>query len=523
MLVDKTKGVELMAKVTRITMANEADKAQKRVAVYCRVSSGSADQLNSLANQIKYYTQYVKKHKDWTLVDIFADEAITGTRADIRPEFQRMIRMCELKQVDLVFTKSMARFARNTKDSLEYTKKLKLLGVAILFEKEGINTLSVGDEMLINTFAAIAEEESMSISQNLRLANVKRMENGEYVCSNAPYGYRLIDKQLIIEPTEADVVRWMFKSFLDGKSTDYISYHLKKAGIKSKGGKKWSRTGVNYVLTNEKYIGDSLYQKKYGLPTVPFTKKYNKGEMDQYYATATHEGIIDPETFARVQTLMNAKGGSHNKGGERTTYILSGKIKCAECGSTYKRKVSKGVVKWVCALHAKGTELCESNYVDEALIHQAFNRMVNKLRFGNIPILHNAEKWLETAMSKNKRGNQSAAILSEEIAGLNSKLMMLEQLRTKGYLQPDAYHTQAREIKNALQKKKDERMKLMESTYGETVESIRKARHHLEELKEPLENFDENLFGNIVRTVQIDKANQVTFTLLCGLKFTERM
>ena len=219
MLVDKTKGVELMAKVTRITMANETDKEQKRVAVYCRVSSGSADQLNSLANQIKYYTQYVKKHKDWTLVDIFADEAITGTRADIRPEFQRMIRMCELKQVDLVITKSMARFARNTKDSLEYTKKLKLLGVAILFEKEGINTLSVGDEMLINTFAAIAEEESMSISQNLRLANVKRMENGEYVCSNAPYGYRLINKQLVIDQDEAAVVRMIYDSYLQGIST----------------------------------------------------------------------------------------------------------------------------------------------------------------------------------------------------------------------------------------------------------------------------------------------------------------
>ena len=523
MLVDKTKGVELMAKVTRITMANEADKGQKRVAVYCRVSSSSADQLNSLANQIKYYTQYVKKHKDWTLVDIFADEAITGTRADIRPEFQRMIRMCELKQVDLVITKSMARFARNTKDSLEYTKKLKLLGVAILFEKEGINTLSVGDEMLINTFASIAEEESMSISQNLRLSNIKRMENGEYVCSNAPYGYRLQNKTLVIEHEEAANVQAIFGYFLQGVSTEDIASMMNADDIPRKNGKVWTRAAINYILTNEKYIGDSLYQKKYGLPTVPFTKKYNKGEMDQYYATGTHEGIIDPAVFAKAQTLMNAKGESHNKGGERTTYILSSKIQCAECGSTYKRKVCKGVVKWVCALHAKGKELCESNYVDEALIHEAFVRMVNKLRFGNISVLRNAEKWLETALTKNKRGNQSASILSEEIAGLNSKLMMLEQLRTKGYLQPEAYHTQARAVKNALQKKKDERMKLMESTYGETIEAIGKARHHLEELKEPLDNFDENLFGNIVRSVQINKANQVTFTLQCRMKFTERM
>ena len=266
-----------MPKVTRIEFANEPEKQKKRVAVYCRVSSGSADQLNSLANQEKYYAMYVKRHTDWTLVDVFADEAITGTRADIRPEFQRMIRMCELKQIDMIITKSMARFARNTKDSLEYTKKLKLLGVAVIFEKEGINTLSVGDEMLINTFAAIAEEESMSISQNLRLANKKRMESGEYVCSNAPYGYRLINKQLVIEPTEAGVVREIYELYLSGLSADDIADKLTGDNKKPAIGKRWSRTSVAYILSNEKYIGDSLYQKKYGPPTVPFTKKYNKG------------------------------------------------------------------------------------------------------------------------------------------------------------------------------------------------------------------------------------------------------
>lgn len=512
-----------MPKVTRIEFANEPEKQKKRVAVYCRVSSGSADQLNSLANQEKYYTLYVKRHPDWTLVDVFADEAITGTRADIRPEFQRMIRMCELKQIDMIITKSMARFARNTKDSLEYTKKLKLLGVAVIFEKEGINTLSVGDEMLINTFAAIAEEESMSISQNLRLANKKRMESGEYVCSNAPYGYRLINKQLVIEPTEAGVVREIYELYLSGLSADDIADKLTGDNIKPAIGKRWSRTSVAYILSNEKYIGDSLYQKKYGLPTVPFTKKYNKGEVDQYYAEGTHEGIIEPDVFTRVQELMSSRGGSHNKGGDRAAYTLTGKIKCAECGSTYKRKLCKGNVSWVCALHAKGKELCDSNYVDEDYIYKAFMNMVNKLRFGSVPVLKNAEHLLDSAAMKGKRVNQSASILSENISALNSKLLMLEQLRTKGYLQPEVYQAQANAIRVALQKKKDERVRAMDSAYGAAMEAIRNTIHQLEKLDEPIENFDAELFENIVDTVTIDKSDNVTFTLKRGLRFTERM
>lgn len=512
-----------MPKVTRIEFANEPEKQKKRVAVYCRVSSGSADQLNSLANQEKYYAMYVKRHPDWTLVDVFADEAITGTRADIRPEFQRMIRMCELKQIDMIITKSMARFARNTKDSLEYTKKLKLLGVAVIFEKEGINTLSVGDEMLINTFAAIAEEESMSISQNLRLANKKRMESGEYVCSNAPYGYRLINKQLVIEPTEAGVVREIYELYLSGLSADDIADKLTGDNKKPAIGKRWSRTSVAYILSNEKYIGDSLYQKKYGLPTVPFTKKYNKGEVDQYYAEGTHEGIIDSDVFTRVQELMSSRGGSHNKGGDRAAYTLTGKIKCAECGSTYKRKLCKGNVSWVCALHAKGKELCDSNYVDEDYIYKAFMNMVNKLRFGSVPVLKNAERLLDSAAMKGKRGNQSASILSEDISTLNSKLLMLEQLRTKGYLQPEVYQAQANAIRVALQKKKDERVRAMDSAYGKAIETIRNTIHQLEKLDEPIENFDAELFENIVDTVTIDKSDNVTFTLKRGLRFTERI
>ena len=183
-----------MPDVRLITPITKQNAQKTQVAAYCRVSSNSADQLNSYAAQIRTYKKVIGARKDWELVDIFADEGLTGMKSDTRDEFQRMIRMCELKQIDLIVTKSISRFARNTKDALAYVRKLRLLGVGVLFEKEGISTLSMGDEMLLNTFSALAQEESQSISMNQRLSIVKRMELGEYVDSNAPYGYRLVNK-----------------------------------------------------------------------------------------------------------------------------------------------------------------------------------------------------------------------------------------------------------------------------------------------------------------------------------------
>ena len=285
-----------------------------RVAAYCRVSSSSADQLNSYARQIDVYTKYIKSKPEWQFVDVFADEGISGMKADNRPEFQRMMRMCELRKIDLIVTKSISRFARNVKDALEYARRLKHIGVGVQFEKEGINTLSLGDEMLLNTFTAIAQEESKSISQHQRLSIVKRMELGEYVDSNAPYGYRLVNKQLEIYEPEAEVVRAIFAMYLNGMSTQEIAFELTRQGIPTKNGKeKWKSTKVSYLLSNEKYIGDSQYQKTYRDTTVPFKQFKNRGEEDMYYATDTHTAIMDKDTFDKVQALQNKRKSQFSK------------------------------------------------------------------------------------------------------------------------------------------------------------------------------------------------------------------
>lgn len=218
-----------MATVTVISPVTGKPVEHKRVAAYCRVSTNSADQQNSYNTQVRYYTRYIKSRTEWTLVDIFADEGLSGTSSEKRENFQRMITMCELKQIDLVVTKSVSRFARNVKETLEYVRKLKLLGIGVVFEKEGINTLSMGDEMLLNTFAAIAQEESVSISQNVRFSIKKKMESGEYINGCVPFGYRLENKVMIPFEPEAEIVRSLFQGYLNGASLTELCRYLENS------------------------------------------------------------------------------------------------------------------------------------------------------------------------------------------------------------------------------------------------------------------------------------------------------
>ena len=209
---------------------------------------------------------------------------------------------------DLIITKSVSRFGQNVMDSLSYARKLKLLGIGIQFEENGINTLALGDEMLLSTFAAIAQEESKAISQNQRLSIVKRMESGESVDSNAPYGYRLRNKQLEIYEPEAEVVRTIYQLYLNGWSTSEIARELTSKGVPTKlGNEIWKPFRVSYILSNERYIGDSLYQKTCRDTTVPFKQSVNRGQEDMYYATGTLPSIIDRETFEKVQALLKKR------------------------------------------------------------------------------------------------------------------------------------------------------------------------------------------------------------------------
>lgn len=495
-----------------------------RVAAYCRVSSNSADQQNSYANQIRIYTSLIQRKKEWELVEIFADEGLSGMKAQNRTEFQRMIKMCEQHRIDLIVTKSVSRFARNAKESLEYVRKLKLLGVGIQFEKEGIHTLALGDEMLLNTFSAIAQEESKAISQNQRLSIQKRMQDGEYVDSNAPYGFRLVEKTLVVYEPEAVIVRTMFENYLNGYSTAEIARDLNSQGIKTKTGKSvWRSSKVAYILGNERYCGDCKYQKTYRDTTVPFKQFRNRGQEDMFYASMTHAPLIDRDTFDKVQLLLKKRQDIFGKSTTQNIYPLTSRIQCSECGSYFRRRIVSGTAKWGCSKHILDRTQCNSNYYSEERIYDAFIAMVNKLCFSEYDILGQTLLRLESAELKHKQRNTVAQEISRSIAELNAKLVMVEQLHSKGYLQDEIHKAQVREINDQLRQLKRERRNEFSSGITSMIGELERLKKLLEELEEPLDRFDEKLFSEIVQTISISHRDEMTITLIGGLRFTEML
>ncbi len=513
-----------MPEVTRIVPIGQRAIKKIRVAAYCRVSTNSADQLNSYATQIRVYTTMIQRKPEWELVEVFADEGISGTAADKREEFMRMIRMCELKKIDLIITKSVSRFARNVKETLEYVRKLKLLGVGVQFEKEGINTMSLGDEMLLNTFAAIAQEESVAISQHIRLSNRKRMSNGTYISSNAPYGYRLIEGTLVIYEDEAKIVRWIYQSYANGMSIGEIARSLEKCGVMTKQRQRhWRYDVIVYILSNERYIGDSLYQKCFNSPMLPFKKTVNRGEEDQFYVKGTHLPIIDRQLFEAVQMLLKSRREKHDHASGLNKYPLTSRIQCLECGSFYRRRIVNGCISWGCSKHIADRTQCDSQYYREERIYDAYVGLVNKLRFSDEDMLAESIRLLDLAIAMKKRKSIQAQVASETLAELNTKLLMLEELRRKGYLAPEIYEGQAKTIRNQIHDIKQQKVEASKSKLEEVQAEIGELRKKLNQYEDPLEQFNENLFKETVKSVTIDKNRRITFTLLGDLTFTETL
>lgn len=511
-----------MPQVTMISPATRQAADKRRVAAYCRVSSGSDEQQHSYASQIRIYTAMINSRSDWQLVEIFADEGISGTSTEKRTEFQRMITMCENHEIDLIITKSVSRFARNVKDTLEYVRKLKLLGVEVMFEKEGISTLSLGDEMLLNTFAAIAQEESMAISQNLRLSIRKRMAEGTYVNSSTPYGLVYKSKQdIAVSERDADVVNRIYEEYLRGKSMGEIARGLEDDGVLTANGKsKWRPQRISYILTNEKYIGDTLLQKSFSTSGFPFKRVKNRGEEDRFYVKDTHVPIINKEQFQSVSELIADRKERFDRNRTYNRYILTGMVVCKECGAKYIRRIINGEVYWVCSTKVADTHKCVSHYLKEREIYETIMAMLNKLRFDESILLH-AEQLLSNAVTVSRRNSVQASVANQSIAELNTKLLNIEKLRSKGYLAPEICQAQSRAIEKELSLLKEKRQRIYNSKISVALEEVQKLRTIINQIEEPLESINEQLFSDVIKGLAINQEKILLITLSCGLCFEE--
>lgn len=376
------------------TAENRSKYRQLRVAAYCRVSTELEEQQNSYQVQITYYTDLINKNKDWTLAGIFADEGISGTQTKKRTEFNRMIRLCKNKKIDLIICKSASRFARNTVDCLENVRLLKSLGIGVIFEKENINTLTMTSEFMIALYGSFAQAESESISKNVSMGVQMAFREGKvrYQYKNW-LGYKKGDDGTPkIVPEEAETVKFIYKKFLDGYATKEIADMLNMNGITTaRGVSDWQANAVCRILRNEKYTGDALLQKTYTVDCITHKHKKNNGERAMYLVTDCHPAIIDRDMFNLVQQEL-ARRNSKRKVSSKTTteqgkysskYALTELLICGECGTPFRRCTWNvhGIkrIVWRCISRLDhGSRYCHNSpTIHEEPLHKAIVKAIN--------------------------------------------------------------------------------------------------------------------------------------------------
>ena len=343
----------------------------KKVAAYVRVSSGKDAMLHSLSAQISYYSAYIQKNPQWEYAGVYVDEARTGTK-DTRIEFQRLLSDCKQGKIDMIVTKSISRFARNTLTVLETVRELKNLGIDVYFEKENIHSLSEDGELMLTLLSSFAQEESLSVSENCKWRIRDKFKRGVPFNSRT-LGYIYENGNFEVDFSEAKIVGMIFEDYLNGMGMLMIARKLEKMKIKPRHSTKWNKNSVRTILQNEKYTGDLILQKTFIKDHISKKHCINKGELPKYYVEKSHEPIIDKDTFLRAQDEITKRAKKYSKGSNLNTYAFTSKIKCNLCGKNYNRKIAASGTRyekpvWICStFNTYGKKHCPSSQIPEEI------------------------------------------------------------------------------------------------------------------------------------------------------------
>ncbi len=520
-----------------------ASKRQLRVAAYCRVSTDDEEQLTSYEAQKNYYTDKIMTNKEWTMAGIFADEGITGTSARKRPEFLRMIRQCKQGKIDIVLTKSISRFARNTVDCLNYVRALKELGIAVIFEKENMNTLEIDSEILITMLGAFAQSESESISANVRWGIRQAMKEGKATIQyKYLYGYRKgNDGKPEIIPEQADVVRKIYDLFLSGTPVRGIQEYLNTSAVPNINGEpKWARSAIDSILTNEKYCGDVLLQKTYIDDCINKKVKKNTGQLPMYLVQNLHEGIISRETFdaAQAELARRSAGKSPSKKNAPTgrsryssKYALSDRLYCGECGTRYQRCTwrnrdgSKRIV-WRCVSRVDyGNTYChDSPTLDEEPLHRAILAAINSTVKGKDSIIYNLKSAMEKELAPVAGQQLSLSEIDSQLEQLSTEFSKaLAEASESG--DQAAYSDRFREImqkQTALKAQRDEIQRMLAES-GKAAAHIEECRQAAETTPATITEWDEALIRQVVESVTVETCNEVIVALKSGASIHQEL
>lgn len=519
-----------------------AVKRQLRVAAYYRVSTEEEEQQSSYEAQCHYYTDKIMTNPDWTMAGIFADEGITGTSARKRPEFLRMIRLCRQKKIDLVLTKSISRFARNTVDCLDYVRALRTLGIAVIFEKENINTLESDSEMLITLLGAFAQAESESISANVRWGKRQAMREGKTIIQyNRLYAYEKGEdgKPKIIQE-QADVVRSIYDQYLSGASLRMIKDRLEAEQIPNvTGGSQWTITAIRSILTNEKYCGDVLLQKTYISDCISRKVIRNTGQLPMYLVQNHHEGIVERKTFDAVQAEMarRSAGKSPSKKNAPTgmtsyasKYALSERLVCGECGTLYRRctwsKQGRKRIVWRCVSRLDyGTKYCHNSpTLDEEPLQKAILAAINSVMSQKSTLIRQITSAMEMELAPVPGESMSLADIERRLGELNDQTreLVAESARAED---ATACTAQLRAVMNEAAVLKEKRALIEEQrqSNAQALRRIEDAAAAMAQASTHISEWDEALIRQLVDTVKVNSAEKITVFLRGGVQVEQDM
>lgn len=520
--IKKVRKIEkLDGRIDRVTGTRIIERL--RVAPYCRVSTDSEEQKNSYNSQLKYYQELITRKPEWCFVDIYADEAISGTLDYKRSEFMRMINDALAGKIDLIITKSISRFARNTLDTLKYVRMLKEKNVAVLFEEENINTLEMSGELLLTILSSVAQQESENISEHVKLGIKMKRERGELVSFNRCLGYNFNPETGKVEIVweEAEIVIYIFNRYLEGVGSTVIARELNDRGFRSIKGKEFSESSIRGILKNEKYKGDVLMGKTFTVDAISHKRVHNYGEQDMYYIENHHEPIISREIFDKVQEIMNKRGQSRQvaqgRGFSRYSkkFAFSSMLYCACCKSMFTRKswnsgTSNEKRVWQCSTTAKkGRDLCHhSKAIREEIIENCFVEAYRLLFNNDKEIIEKFIKNMEEAISEIGKDSMLKKI-DKEISKLQCKMNNLVDLKIENSITTEQFEQKKQKIIFDIEKKKRDRREIEEELEGEEElnQRVQKFRQIFNN-SVILEEFDRDVFECLIERVIVGEENE---------------
>ncbi len=501
-----TKNITVIPARRRVGNTVETEEKPKlRVAAYCRVSTDSDEQATSYEAQVEHYTSFIQNNDEWEFAGIFADDGISGTNTKKREEFNRMIEDCMAGKIDMIITKSISRFARNTLDCLKYIRQLKDKNIPVFFEKENINTMDSKGEVLLTIMASLAQQESQSLSQNVKLGLQYRYQNGEVqVNHNRFLGYTKDEEgHLVIDPVEAEVVKRIYYEYLEGASLAQIGKGLQTDGILTAASKaKWRPETLKKILKNEKYIGDALLQKTYTVDFLTKKRVKNNGIVPQYYVENSHEAIIPRDLYMQVQEEMVRRVNLHSGANRKkrvysSKYALSSIVYCPKCGDIYRRIAwnnrGKHSIVWRCVSRVEhGPGCCDAPTVQETELQDAVIQAINQTIGYKDNILKMLEQNIEGVLTETD--NSGIEDIDEKLRALQKELLKLANAKKD-------YTEMADEIDRLRQQKQDA---LVEKADREGLKQrIEEMKEFLTKQKREITTYNEQLVRRLIEKVTV--------------------